>query len=63
METVTLTLAELRDLVTPGLNVCWALRLELQGHPCKYQDAAIVGGNRLAQLLHLAQERARKVPA
>lgn len=58
MQTVTLTLQEVRDLVTPALNICWALRLELQDHPCKYQEVAIIGGNNLAKLLTLAQERA-----
>lgn len=56
----TFTLEELRELITPALNVCWSLRLGIQNHPCRYQPAANLGAHGLGKLLHLAQERAAK---
>lgn len=46
-----LTAEEIRESVTPALNILWCIKLEVQGHVCRYQQDIMHGIDGLLNLL------------
>lgn len=51
-----LSAQQVKELVTPALNILWAIHVGVQDHPCCYAHLVTPGINNLTTLIHLAEE-------
>ena len=51
-----LTAQQVKELVTPAMNILWAIHVGVQDHPCFYAHMVSPGINNLTTLIHLAEE-------